>query len=70
MYCFVLFGLNNDCPDQIYPADSLTATSATAAVKLKIDERGRLLEVLDSTKLPCIEKILAYLLEICKIIFL
>merc|ERR550534_449655 len=27
-------------PDQIYPADSLTATSATAAVKLKIDERG------------------------------
>jgi len=27
-------------PDQIYPADCFTVTSATAAVKLKIDERG------------------------------
>ncbi len=27
-------------PDQLFPADSYTTTSATRAVKLKIDERG------------------------------
>ncbi|XP_046633356.1 long-chain-fatty-acid--CoA ligase ACSBG2-like [Daphnia pulicaria] len=30
----------NKGPDQLFPADSYTTTSATGAVKLKIDERG------------------------------
>jgi hypothetical protein len=40
VYFIIIFLCFSVGPDQLFPADSYTTTSATGAVKLKIDERG------------------------------